>query len=93
MATKHMTTRERDKAIAAVQNGVVFDVVGSGSFPVDMLRYDRCWPESQSDVSVAFSGGVTERRVQMRGLLPPTEQRWASFGWRVVAKTKSYALR
>lgn len=28
---------------------ITFDVRGTGAFPVDMLRYDACWPASEAD--------------------------------------------
>ena len=31
-----------------------FTVRGKGSFPADMLRYDRCYPASPQDVDMIF---------------------------------------
>lgn len=72
---------------------VTFRVVGSGSFPVDMLRYDACWPRDQDAVaafhesgergytrSVWLSRHEVERPAGFGGV---TIDRWASFGWRV----------
>lgn len=40
---------------------VRFKVKGSGDFPVDMLRYDRCYPVSAKDVEgVMLSYAVAE---------------------------------
>lgn len=67
-----------------------FTVEGRGDFPLDMLRYDRCFPGSQSDVMSMAENEHTKRRVMLccdsremrrRG---PTEGRWRSFGWIVV---------
>jgi hypothetical protein len=40
-----------------------FTVTGSMSFPLDMLRYDACWPSSQDDVGelIAACGHYRER--------------------------------
>ena len=68
-----------------------FAVIGKGSFPIDMLRYDHCFPDSESDAAVIEASfrprdaGV-ERRVILRRHVErsgdfPTYMRWASFGW------------
>lgn len=63
-----------------------FEVTGEGNFPLDMLRYDTCYPSTQMDVSLM---GLTSlrvlflsRRVQNRND-QPTIERWKSFGWTV----------
>lgn len=67
-----------------------FSVEGRGSFPVDMLRYDQCWPTSEVDASHVMATferrtGVREARIVfLTGLTTPTDGRWESFGWRVV---------
>lgn len=69
-----------------------FIVEGSGVFPFDMLRYDQCWPKSETTDSAAierttrhvYSG---DEKVTLVGLGKPTEGRWNSFGWRVVSET------
>jgi hypothetical protein len=66
-------------------------VVGKGAFPIDMLRYDNCWPATADDsamipLSSRSDYGTSPRDaipIKLRGLLPPTEARWNSFGWRV----------
>lgn len=60
----------------------VFTVKGKGSFPIDMLRFDQCWPRSPHDVT-AMLNDHEERSVNLRGLAGPTSGRWASFGWYV----------
>jgi hypothetical protein len=85
MTTTKLTTRQRDKLIEAAQNAIEFTVEGKGMFPLDMLRYDLCWPAGGGDA--AHIGGTYEaasRQIRMRGLKPPTVGRWASFGWTVV---------
>ena len=55
-------------------------VTGRGEFPLDMLRYDACWPASSSDV--AKMEAVREpRSIVMASYNAPTTGRWLSFGW------------
>lgn len=70
-----------------------FTVEGSGSFPIDMLRYDACWPATQADVSTVESSFLSVRlrgpgprkvTVETNGARRPTRDRWASFGWAVI---------
>lgn len=88
----------RSRAMAAAQRQLwYFTVQGTGPFPIDMLRYDRCWPASEGSDSVALAatfdlrgGGLpyeapyNTRSVCLIGLDQPTEGRWASFGWKVL---------
>lgn len=69
-----------------------FTVEGSGNFPLDMLRYDGCYPYESEDVERMTTRGE-RRQVKLisigpRGDRSPTEGRWESFGWRVVTKTE-----
>lgn len=91
MTTK-MTARQRDKLIEAAQNAIEFEVTGTGEFPMDMLRYDRCWPAHEDDSRRIGDSHVTlagvksvERTIGLAGLKLPTVARWASFGWLVRA--------
>jgi len=71
-----------------------FSVTGHGSFPLDMLRHDHCWPTTSEDVarindSVERSIDLftvqtisLTRQVQTKGH-HPTSGRWQSFGWNV----------
>lgn len=60
-------------------------------FPLDMLRYDTCWPKRQVDggaITALLAGqsdrGRSERcRIELTGLVDPTFHRWESFGWTV----------
>lgn len=70
-----------------------FTVEGGGQFPYDMLRYDQCWPSSEShdssklmDPYGASGGDSTRRRVVLETdcASGPTARRWESFNWRVV---------
>lgn len=72
-----------------------FEVEGRGPFPLDMLRYDGCFPVRGED---ATSIGLREpecyeetRSVRLRTVRPKlTEDRWRSFGWKI--KTPLYAV-
>jgi hypothetical protein len=69
-----------------------FHVIGSSEFPIDMLRYDSCYPaDTESALAIQRSlnaeTGFTEPCSakligQMR--FGPTVKRWESFGYRVV---------
>ena len=59
-----------------------FVVEGSGKFPLDMLRYDRCCPFQQEDVNwMESEGRRSAMMLSYKG--PPTVERWRSFGWTV----------
>lgn len=63
-------------------------ISGRGHFPIDMLRYDQCWPAEQQDVesiglSVAHSGQDETHTIQVLSQYPPTTARWMSFSWKV----------
>ena len=73
-----------------------FNVSGTGDFPIDMLRYDRCSPYSSQDAGKIGSGGLADycdtrtvkliRFTQGKGKNykdNPTNDRWKSFGWAV----------
>jgi hypothetical protein len=70
-----------------------FEVIGSGEFPVDMLRYDHCYPASTEDavkISYHRQDGVLYneyRTIRLatvehgKGVEQVTPRRWQSFGW------------
>jgi len=65
-------------------------VTGFGEFPLDMLRYDSCWPATGSDVSGLnrpeidpFKPTRKPRSVLLRSYNAPTIERWSSFQWSV----------
>jgi hypothetical protein len=73
-------------------------VEGRGPFPLDMLRYDRCYPRSEADANRAQDEErVTERRrIELTHREPgspdgrgrhwmPEIGRWESFGWPVIS--------
>ena len=67
-----------------------FTVESRYSFPIDMLRYDNCFPQTERD-----SGEITESIIGMKGFsvgvgrfveykhVQPTIARWDSFGCKV----------
>jgi hypothetical protein len=75
-----------------------FVVEGMSSFPIDMLRYDHCWPSTSEDASTITEllahkfvqksdkgpQRVTLQRDSELKHTQPTEARWKSFGWTVV---------
>lgn len=64
-----------------------FTVEGNGDFPLDMLRYDQCWPKSEStdSINVAARRYTSKRQVTLVSIKRlPTIARWESFGWKVV---------
>jgi hypothetical protein len=77
-----------------------FTVEGTYPFPVDMLRYDACFPATSDDAvelgascdfnrrraSSSIGEDKKRRRVKLATNLQnkPTVGRWESFGWRVV---------
>jgi hypothetical protein len=67
----------------------VFTVLGSGTFPFDMLRYDGCWPyESEDAAKIEAShrepgqSGLRAIVLQTNNPHAPTYRRWESFTWR-----------
>lgn len=66
-------------------------VQGTGGFPIDMLRYDSCFPWSESDSHALLNeGSLRLRTVTLRrrsvNTLSATEGRWKSFGWTIVSE-------
>ncbi len=68
-----------------------FTVEGGGEFPVAMLRYDTCFPDSADDavrIKTSLIGHTNLRKVTLihRGeerFWIPTIARWNSFVWLV----------
>ena len=70
-----------------------FQVEGRGEFPIDMLRYDACYPNTEEDAGLIAMSDHRPHQNQIRIVIsrlvgakntPPTVGRWASFGWRIV---------
>lgn len=72
---------------------IQISVTGSNPFPIDMLRYDGCYPLSEGDANLIRSSleeGLTKRTTIVL-LKPngyqhwtPNYKRWKSYGWEVV---------
>jgi hypothetical protein len=72
-----------------------FIVTGQSGFPLDMLRYDACYPTSQASVEELSASLETVERVERlkSGKMftvhlasrvgSPEVARWSSFSWRV----------
>ena len=69
-----------------------FEVSGGFSFPVDMLRYDCCFPADETQSAIinrSFEGErgapltVRLARYTRNDFAPITPERWQSFGWKV----------
>ncbi len=63
-----------------------FEVTGRGEFPIDMLRYDCCFPNTGSDsAAIMHDGTRTVSLVKYHADKEPliTDARWNSFGWGV----------
>lgn len=78
---------------------VDFTVRGTGPFPVDMLRFDECWPVEIHDVAeitrTIDAGSAKTAIIRLRGrqttsITRPTVGRWDSFGWRVVKSDNAF---
>ncbi len=65
-----------------------FTVSGRGEFPLDMLRYDCCWPRTSEDSALMGASGerhvVLNRYTEGRHGPVATEGRWRSFCWDVI---------
>jgi len=76
---------------------VNFTVEGAGEFPLDMLRYDGCYPRTEEDANRAQDRERGRRQVECtKPMCPsywrPKAARWESFGWKVIAeKRDTYA--
>jgi hypothetical protein len=70
-----------------------FNVAGGSLFPLDMLRYDECYPPRGDDaeqMARCLDHGISTRFgvIKLSHVGPkkdwqPTSARWASFGWAV----------
>lgn len=79
------------RACDPIRKLYTFTVEGRGPFPIDMLRYDSCWPQSEGSDSYEIDishqprrAGQREHRVTLCGITEPTAARWESFGYAVV---------
>ena len=66
--------------------GWEFIVRGKGTFPLDMLRYDKCYPLKSLPTRRTDTVVDVLLRVDMDRSLTP--ERWSSFGWEIVEAYK-----
>lgn len=83
---------------------ITFAVEGSHAFPIDMLRYDACYPDSEQDSGkVEYSDmydsprgsrvvWLKHRVIKHENLDNYPSPRWPSFGWRVLPETIKYEI-
>jgi hypothetical protein len=76
------------------QKRLIVTVSGVSSFPIDMLRYDRCTPMHETDsgrIQQSMWRGIAGEKEEINLLYvdrEPTEARWKSFGWEIVKTEK-----
>lgn len=75
-------TEHRLNAAAKPKTVYEYYATGHGTFPIDMLRHDCCWPVSSEDAAKIEWGGHA-RSVKLRSYREPTIGRWSSFQWPV----------
>jgi len=66
-----------------------FKVRGSSSFPFDMLRYDACFPATETASYEMVGDEDKVREVELKRYIEtktdmPTVGRWESFCWAVI---------
>ena len=68
------------------EHGFDFKVKGHGRFPMDMLRYDQCFPTVEMEANVMRKGYIEKDVVICLRTNRPhiTPLRWQSFLWNVV---------
>lgn len=81
---------------------ITFKVTGKFEFPLDMLRYDQCYPVAQVDVAAIAQKVapyadkdaadacpiITLSSCNWNRFWGPTAERWKSFGWQVVENSR-----
>lgn len=73
--------------MSSIINEYSIVVTGTGAFPIDMLRFDRCMPKYEEDAAT-IERSLRPRsrgryRVTLLSAKDPTNTRWLSFGWKV----------
>jgi len=90
---QHRETLDEGSLRAKYPNLVEITVSGKGDFPMDMLRYCRCWPCDGTSAANLITPSYPEqdgREVSMHLAGPDNEaqvqgyaDRFASFGWSI----------
>ena len=68
-------------------HGWIFIVQGKGHFPIDMLRYDQCFPVYEADEPKISNNTYLRERVRIEvktNSMSITPDRWSSFGWNII---------
>lgn len=70
-----------------------FTVSGNSRFPMDMLRYDKCWPaDTTSALGILRTAAEDEYEtftfVMHTWSVGITPDRWRSFGWTVTDQVR-----
>ena len=89
MKSKYLTTGVNMGSIIA-DNRIIFYARGKGHFPLDMLRYDKCYPLKEGEAK-GLGNWVPETRairLETSGT-HITRGRWKSFGW-IISKVEVY---
>lgn len=68
------------------KNWCKFTVEGRGYFPLDMLRYDACYPATSEDATNLAAKDFRKVTLISTIIAEPTAGRWQSFGWQVTDK-------
>jgi len=78
---------ERDTAAKGQLYAFKYSVVGRGSFPTDMLRYDASFPADSESAGLIVDTReprtVVLRRLSANQNWRPEFERWRSFNWMV----------
>lgn len=56
---------------------------GKGMLPIDMLRYDQCWPSNQKTI-LRMITAIDKKGIftyDIVGIMPFTFERWKDFGF------------
>jgi len=65
--------------------GWIFVVEGSGNFPLDMLRRDRCFPLDEGETYYMRHHNSEKVQITLKTHQPYiTHKRWESFSWKVI---------
>lgn len=87
-----LSHREQGVGVLGMRYEHKFEVVGQTVFPIDMLRYDSCYPETTKDAeNVVKSFNPEDRTMKSVALVcvttnrhwRPAADRWRAAGWMV----------
>ena len=80
-----------DNCGSIVANGPIrFYARGNGHFPLDMLRYDKCYPLKEGEAKELGNWVPETRAIRLETSgTHITRGRWKSFGW-IISKVEVY---